>query len=197
MGDEITSQRKAGQYPRSCMRRQQPFSLRCRFHGAIDVHQHGRVLTPPLQGAGTGPNTSTLTSRCRWEGYNFTPDKLICPNNFPFGYEYASVIFQLFSPARATGYPAGAAVRCIAVDRPPLAIICTLHRLKTLPRGGAPYSPNQLEQPLSTTSILIECKAIFGAAIIDREQGGVLNPLLFLPRKFFPADWFSCDILFQ
>ena len=43
----------------------------------------------------------------------------------------------------------------------------------------------------------LNAKAIFGAAMIDWEQGGVLNPLLFLPRKFFPADWFSCDILFQ
>ena len=24
-----------------------------------------------------------------------------------------------------------------------------------------------------------------------------MNPPLFLPHKFFPADWFSCDILFQ
>ena len=46
-------------------------------------------------------------------------------------------------------------------------------------------------------NVMHVAKAIFGAAMIDWEQGGVLNPLLFLPRKFFPADWFSCDILFQ
>ena len=43
------------------------------------------------------------------------------------------------------------------------------------------------------SSISEKVGRIFGAAMIDWEQGGVLNPLLFLPRKFFPADWFSCD----
>jgi hypothetical protein len=40
-------------------------------------------------------------------------------------------------------------------------------------------------------------RAIFGAAMIDWEQGGVLNPLLFLPRKFFPADWFLLRYTFS
>ena len=60
----------------------------------------------------------------------------------------------------------------------------------------APH-PNRLEQPCHRIHQRLNAKALFGAAMIDWEQGGVLNPLLFLPRKFFPADWFSCDILFQ
>jgi hypothetical protein len=42
----------------------------------------------------------------------------------------------------------------------------------------------------------LNAKALFGAAMIDRKQGGFLNPPLFLPRKFFLADWFSCLVNF-
>ena len=45
--------------------------------------------------------------------------------------------------------------------------------LKTLPHRAAPLFPNRLEQPCHRIHQRLNAKAIFGAAMIDWEQGGV------------------------
>ena len=59
-----------------------------------------------------------------------------------------------------------------------------------------PLFPIGWNRPVCRIHQRLNAKAIFSAAMIDWEQGGVLNPLLFLPRKFSrligsPAIYFS------
>ena len=70
----------------------------------------------------------------------------------------------------------------------PLAAICILHLKNSTAQGGAPLFLGRLEQPYHRIHQLLNAKAVFGATMIDREQGGVLNSPLFFLRKFFLTD---------
>ena len=116
---ESTSQRKSGSVSASCVRASSSRSLCAAVFGAIDVRSMGRGSSRHLlRGSRVGsPNTSFNLTLSLWKDNNFTRISGVCPNNFPFGWNTHLCDFQLFSPGQGQPYPAGAAFRCIAVDR--------------------------------------------------------------------------------
>ena len=114
---ESTSQRKSGSVSASCVKASTAVLFALPFSAQSSSAAWGRGPRATFTGSRVwSPNTS-FNLTLSLGRITISPDKRCLSNNFPFGWNTHLCDFQLFLSRPGPPYPAGAAFRCITVDR--------------------------------------------------------------------------------